>query len=452
MKNKEFNKKLIRLVLPITLQNFLFALVPVADAMMLVRLEQDAMSAVSLATQVNFVLNLFVFAVTMGVSMLVAQYWGKGDKDSIEQVWGFSQVILLPVGVLFFLAAFLFPETVMRIFTSETAIIWFGAKYLRIVSVSYMLTCVLQVIQVIMKNTGLVKQVTAISCFMVFANIIMNAIFIYGYFGVPAMGVEGAALATTISSFLSLVITIIIQAHHHVVCFRIRYIFRIDSNIRQDFIKYTGPVLGNQITWGIGFTTLTVIMGHLGSDAVAANSIVAVVKDLISCFCFALSSGGSIMVGNELGANRMEQAKEYGSRLCKLALYSGILSGLIIFASTPIVLQVVNLSDQAAFYLKWMLVMCVYYMVGRSMNSTVISGIFCAGGDTKFGFLCDTVTMWGVIIPIGALAAFILKVPVLVVFFILNLDELIKLPVVYRHYKKYLWLRNLTRENKVINS
>ena len=452
MKNKEFNKKLIRLVLPITLQNFLFALVPVADAMMLVRLEQDAMSAVSLATQVNFVLNLFVFAVTMGVSMLVAQYWGKGDKDSIEQVWGFSQVILLPVGLLFFLAAFLFPETVMRIFTSETAIIWFGAKYLRIVSVSYMLTCVLQVIQVIMKNTGLVKQVTAISCFMVFANIIMNAIFIYGYFGVPAMGVEGAALATTISSFLSLVITIIIQAHHHVVCFRIRYIFRIDSNIRQDFIKYTGPVLGNQITWGIGFTTLTVIMGHLGSDAVAANSIVAVVKDLISCFCFALSSGGSIMVGNELGANRMEQAKEYGSRLCKLALYSGILSGLIIFASTPIVLQVVNLSDQAAFYLKWMLVMCVYYMVGRSMNSTVISGIFCAGGDTKFGFLCDTVTMWGVIIPIGALAAFILKVPVLVVFFILNLDELIKLPVVYRHYKKYLWLRNLTRENKVINS
>lgn len=452
MKNKEFNKKLIRLVLPITLQNFLFALVPVADAMMLVRLEQDAMSAVSLATQVNFVLNLFVFAVTMGVSMLVAQYWGKGDKDSIEQVWGFSQVILLPVGVLFFLAAFLFPENVMRIFTSETAIIRFGAKYLRIVSVSYMLTCVLQVIQVIMKNTGLVKQVTAISCFMVFANIIMNAIFIYGYFGVPAMGVEGAALATTISSFLSLVITIIIQAHHHVVCFRIRYVFRIDSNIRQDFIKYTGPVLGNQITWGIGFTTLTVIMGHLGSDAVAANSIVAVVKDLISCFCFALSSGGSIMVGNELGANRMEQAKEYGSRLCKLALYSGILSGLIIFASTPIVLQVVNLSDQAAFYLKWMLVMCVYYMVGRSMNSTVISGIFCAGGDTKFGFLCDTVTMWGVIIPIGALAAFILKVPVLVVFFILNLDELIKLPVVYRHYKKYLWLRNLTRENKVINS
>lgn len=448
MKNKEFNKKLIRLVLPITLQNFLFALVPVADAMMLVRLEQDAMSAVSLATQVNFVLNLFVFAVTMGVSMLVAQYWGKGDKDSIEQVWGFSQVILLPVGLLFFLAAFLFPEMVMRIFTSEAAIIQFGAKYLRIVSVSYMLTCVLQVIQVIMKNTGLVKQVTAISCFMVFANIIMNAIFIYGYFGVPAMGVEGAALATTISSFLSLVITIIIQAHHHVVHFRIRYILRIDANIRQDFIKYTGPVFGNQITWGIGFTTLTVIMGHLGSDAVAANSIVAVVKDLISCFCFALSSGGSIMVGNELGADRMDQAKEYGSRLCKLALYSGILSGLIIFASTPIVLQVVNLSDQAAFYLKWMLVMCVYYMVGRSMNSTVIAGIFCAGGDTKFGFLCDTVTMWGVIIPIGALAAFILKAPVLVVFFILNLDELIKLPVVYRHYKKYLWLRNLTRERK----
>ncbi len=446
MNKKDFNQKLLKLVLPLTLQHFLFALIPAADAIMLVNLEQDAMSAVSLATQVSFVLNLFVFAVTMGANMLVAQYWGKKDKDSVEQVWAFSQLLILPVGIFFWAATFFFPEFVMGIYTSEEALITLGAQYLRIASFSYLLTCILQVIQTIMKNTGLVKQVTVVSCLMVGMNILLNAVFIYGLFGIEQLGVRGAAVATTLSTLVSLLIVLGVQCKYRIVRFRMRYAFSIDKRLRSDFIRYTAPVFGNQITWGFGFTTLTVIMGHLGSDAVAANAIVAVIKDLISCFCFALSTGGAIIVGNELGANKLDTAKEYGSRLCKLALYSGIVAGVIILASTPVVLHFVSLTDTAAHYLKWMMVMCVYYMVGRSMNCAVISGIFCAGGDTKFGFLCDTITMWACIIPVGALFAFVLKAPVLLVFFILNLDELIKLPAVYRHYKKYKWLRNLTVE------
>lgn len=446
MDKRIFNQKLLKLVLPLTFQHFLFALVPAADAVMLANLEQDAMSAVSLATQVSFVLNLFTFAVTMGANMLVAQYWGKEDKDSVEQVWAFSQKLILPVGLLFWAATFFFPELVMGIYTSETVLITLGAQYLKIASFSYLLTCILQVIETIMKNTGLVKHVTIVSCFMVGINIFLNAVFIYGLFGVKEMGVEGAAIATTLSTLGSLLIVLVIQSRYKIVRFRLKYLFRIDKKLRSDFIRYTAPVFGNQITWGFGFTTLTVIMGHLGSDAVAANAIVAVIKDLISCFCFALSTGGAIMVGNELGANNLDTAKEYGSRLCRLALYSGILAGMLILVSTPLVLHFVNLTETAAHYLKWMMVMCVYYMVGRSMNSTVISGIFCAGGDTKFGFICDTITMWACIIPVGALFAFVFKAPVLLVFFILNLDELIKLPAVYKHYKKYLWLNNLTVE------
>lgn len=446
MEKRVFNQKLFKLVLPLTLQHFLFALVPAADAVMLVNLEQNAMSAVSLATQVSFVLNLFTFAVTMGASMLVAQYWGKNDKNAIEQVWAFSQMLILPVGVLFWVATFFFPEIVMRIYTSEPTLISLGAQYLRIASFSYILTCILQIIEIIMKNTELVKQVTFVSCFMVGMNIFLNAVFIYGLFGIKELGVEGAALATILSTLGSLIIVLGIQWKYRIVRFRPRYMIRIDKKLRKDFIRYTGPVFGNQITWGFGFTTLTVIMGHLGTDAVAANAIVSVIKDLISCFCFALSTGGAIMVGNELGANRLDTAKEYGGRLCKFALYSGIVAGIIILVSTPLVLHFVNLTETAAFYFKWMMIMCVYYMVGRSMNCAVISGIFCAGGDTKFGFICDIITMWVFIIPIGALFAFVLKTPVLVVFFILNLDELIKLPAVYRHYKKYLWLKNLTVE------
>ena len=173
----------------------------------------------------------------------------------------------------------------------------------------------------VMKNTGLVKQVTAVSCFMVGINIFLNAVFIYGWFGIEPLGVKGAAVATSLSTLGSLLIILGIQLKYKIVRFRPKYIFGIDKKPRSDFIRYTAPVFGNQITWGFGFTTLTVIMGHLGNDAVAANSIVAVIKDLISCFCFALSAGGAIIVGNELGANKLDTAKEYGSKLCKLAQF-----------------------------------------------------------------------------------------------------------------------------------
>ena len=220
-----------------------------------------------------------------------------------------------------------------------------------------------------------------------------------------------------------------------------------DKLLRHDFWKYSSPVLGNEIIWGVGFTTYSVVMGHLGSDAVAANSIANIVKNLVACFCLGLGSGGGIMVGNELGAGRLDKAKEYGDRLCRLSVLCGVASGIVLLALSPLILAVTDLSVTANAYLKWMLVMCSYYMVGKSVNGTTIAGIFCAGGDSKFGFLCDTVTMWCITVPLGLLTAFMLKLPVLAVYFIVNLDEVVKLPAVYRHYKKYKWVKDLTVYN-----
>lgn len=447
-KDKDFNRKLIKLVIPITVQYFLLSLVPVADAVMLVSLDQDAMSAVSLAAQVNFVLQLFTFSITSGASMFAAQFWGNDDKQSIEELYGFCIMLTIPFAVVFFLVTFLFPEMVMRIFTSEPAIIAYGEGYLRIVSFSYIFTSILIVMETIMKNVGLVKPCTYISMAMVVINIFLNAVFIYGLFGAPKMEAKGAAIATTISGLISFAAAVVVQLKSSPIRFRIKYLLFARRSIKTDFYKYTAPVLGNQLSWGIGFTMISVIMGHLGSDAVAANSVVAVAKDLISCFCFALAGGGAILVGNELGAGALEKAKEYGSRLCRLALVSGIVAGVLLAAASPLIVKIVDLTPQASHYLQIMLLMCVYYMVGRSMNSVVISGIFCAGGDTRFGFICDTVTMWCFIVPFGALAAFVLKLPVLWVFFLLNLDEMIKLPAVYKHYKKYRWVKNLTAKEQ----
>ena len=442
-------RKLLTLVIPIAFQQFMLALVSASDALMLGMLTQDSLSAVSLASQVSFVENLFFAAMTIGLSMFAAQYWGKHDRDSVEKIFAYVMKITAVVSSVFFIAGLCIPDALMSIFTNERTLIDGGAVYLRNISLSCLLTGISQIYICILKNTGKAVKSSVISAVSVVINIALNAVLIFGLFGMPRLEIAGAAIATVIARGTEVVWCILETAKKERVKLRIGYIIHDDKFMRHDFWRYTTPVLGNEIVWGIGFTMYSVIMGHLGSDAVAANSVANVVKNLVSCFCLGLGSGGGIMVGNELGAGQPEKAKEYGRRLCRLSVVCGSVSGAVLLAISPLILAVTDLSDSANFYLKYMLVMCSIYMVGKSVNCTTIAGIFCAGGDSKFGFVCDSVTMWCVTVPLGLIAAFVLKLPVLVVYFIINLDEIIKLPAVYRHYIKYKWVRNLTeKENE----
>ena len=446
-KSYDFTKKLLTLVFPIAFQQFMLALVSASDALMLGMLTQDSLSAVSLASQVTFVENLFLMAMTIGLSMFAAQYWGKGDKGAVERIFAYVMKVTAVVSFLFFLAGMCIPRALMRIFTNELPLIEGGRVYLRTVSPAFLLTGISQIYLCILKNTGKAAKSSVISSVSVMVNIILNAILIFGWFGLPQMGIVGAALATVIARAIEVAWCIFETVKKDGVKLRVCHIVHNDKLLRHEFWKYSSPVLGNEIVWGVGFTMYSVIMGHLGSDAVAANSIANIVKNLVACFCLGLGSGGGIMVGNELGAGRLDKAKEYGDRLCRLSVLCGVASGIVLLALSPLILAVTDLSITANTYLKWMLVMCSYYMVGKSVNGTTIAGIFCAGGDSKFGFLCDTVTMWCITVPLGLLTAFKLKLPVLAVYFIVNLDESVKLPAVYRHYKKYKWVKDLTVYN-----
>ncbi len=272
----------------------------------------------------------------------------------------------------------------------------------------------------------------------------MNTILIYGLLGLPKLEIAGAVIATVLARMVEVSWCLLETAQKDRVKLRRRHLLRDDKQLRSDFWKYTAPVLGNEIVWGVGFTMYSVIMGHLGTDAVAANSIANIVKNLVACFGLGLGSGGGIIVGNELGAGRLENAKKYGGKLCKFSILCGIASGIVLLILISVILSATNLTDEAKYYLQWMIVMCSYYMIGKSINGTTISGIFCAGGDSKFGLICDTVTLWCITVPLGFLGAFVFHWPVLTVYFIVNLDELIKLPAVYLHYKKYKWVRDLT--------
>ena len=443
-----FYRKLWGLVFPIAIQNLMTALVSASDAFMLGFVSQTSLSAVSLATQIQFVHNLFMLALTIGATTLAAQYWGKGDTDSVEEILAIVLKISMAVSVVFFIAAMFFSGFLMRIFTNDIKLIQAGIPYLRIVSVSYLFMGFSQIYLCIMKNSGRTAKSTIYGSVAVVINIGFNVIFIFGLAGFPAMGIAGAALATTVSRALELLLTIYENMHRSLVCVRLKYIRNSSKKLKKDFWHYTTPVLGNELVWGCGFTMFSVIMGHLGSDAVAANSVANILKNIIACVCNGIGIGAGIIVGNELGKGEMERAREYGNRLFKLAVFAGAVSGLILLAVSPVLrIFTGSLSAQAHSYLKSMMYICTYYMIGKSVNATVIAGVFCAGGDTKFGLKCDAVTMWVILIPIGMITAFVLKLPIMVVYFIISMDEIIKLPAVYRHYKKYNWVRNLTELN-----
>lgn len=443
-----FYRKLWGLVFPIAIQNLMTALVSASDAFMLGFVSQTSLFAVSLATQIQFVHNLFMLALTIGATTLAAQYWGKGDTDSVEEILAIVLKISMAVSVVFFIAAMFFSGFLMRIFTNDIKLIQAGIPYLRIVSVSYLFMGFSQIYLCIMKNSGRTAKSTIYGSVAVVINIGFNVIFIFGLAGFPAMGIAGAALATTVSRALELLLTIYENMHRSLVCVRLKYIRNSSKKLKKDFWHYTTPVLGNELVWGCGFTMFSVIMGHLGSDAVAANSVANILKNIIACVCNGIGIGAGIIVGNELGKGEMERAREYGNRLFKLAVFAGAVSGLILLAVSPVLrIFTGSLSAQAHSYLKNMMYICTYYMIGKSVNATVIAGVFCAGGDTKFGLKCDAVTMWVILIPIGMITAFVLKLPIMVVYFIISMDEIIKLPAVYRHYKKYNWVRNLTELN-----
>lgn len=446
----EFCNKLFLLVLPIAFQQFMLALVGASDAFLLGRIDQNLLSAASLAGQITFIYNLFLAAMTIGTSIFAAQYYGKGDISSVEKILAIVIKISVVVAMLFFLATTFIPRQLMQIFTSDLELIEAGVIFLRIVGLTYPMCGISQIYLCIMKNSDKAIRSMVISMVTVILNIILNVIFIFGLFGFPKMGIAGSATATAIARAVELVWTLFESRQIGSIKIRLNYIKHTDGVLRKFFWRYTSPVLGNELVWGCGFTMYSVIMGHLGSDAVAANSIANIVKNLIVCFCIGLGSGGGIIVGQELGAGNLRKAKEYAKQLTIMSIISGVLTGLLLLAIIPLVLQLANLTIQATYYLKWMLVMCSFYMVGKSVNSTTIAGIFCAGGDSKFGFLCDTVTLWCITVPLGLIAAFVLDMPVLMVYFIVNLDEVIKLPAVFSNYKKYKWVKDLTIKEEIV--
>jgi putative MATE family efflux protein len=440
-----FLRKLTQLTIPATIQSLMLALVAVADALMLGNIEQNAMAAVTLATQIQFMQNMMLSSITAAAAVLGAQYWGKGDKENLTSIFHIALKLGATVSILFFLACELMPDFLMQIFTNEAVLQEIGARYLRIAGWSYLLTGFSQSYLSIMKVSGHTKESALISSGAVVLNVILNFILIFGMFGLPAMEVEGAALATAMTRFTELAVCILLSHRAGYVRPDLRRFFDIHRLLFLDYCKVMLPLLGASLFWGIGFTSYTAFMGHLGTDAAAANSVAAVVRDMVCCITDGMAVGGGILIGNELGAGELKLARRYGDWLVVIAFLIGFGSTLLMLLLAPAVTSMVALSQGAVTCLWGMMKVLALYMIGRAVNTIVINGIFTAGGDTLYDMYSLAICMWCIAIPLAAAGTFLLNWSPVVVYACTCLDEVGKIPWTMIHYRKYKWVKNLTR-------
>ena len=443
--------RIAKLTVPIILQNLLSAAVNSADVVMLNYIGQEHISAVSLAAQYATILFMVLYGLGTGVTMLSAQYYGKGDMRAVNAVEGIALRFSIGVGILFAAAAVCVPELMMRAFTPEAELIRIGAGYLRNVSVAYLCWGLTETYLATLRSVGRVGISTALNTVAFSLNIVLNAVFIFGTpEDSPLHGAPGVALATSISRVVELGLTVIVSAKSKDVKLKLSYMFMKSKLLFRDFLRMAMPATLNDVSWGLAFSMYSVIIGQfLGEDMVAANAFTSLVRTFGTVLCFSVASGGGILVGQLLGDGKMEEAETGAKAVMRLTVLSGVVGGLIVLAAMPFVLRFADLTDLGKTYLRGMLWINTYYVMGQAVNTSLIAGIFRAGGDSRFGFICDTIDMWCYAVPLGFLAAGVLKLPPMWVYFLLCTDEFVKWPWVIGHYRSRKWLRNITRENVV---
>lgn len=446
VEKKDFYKELFSLAIPIGMQNLLVALIGASDALMLGRLTQDAVSAVSLANQIAFIMSLFSGAVVGGGGALIAQYWGKGDWTMVKNL--FCMLIKWAFGIsfVFFALAMFAPELLMRIYTPDAALIKIGASYLRAVSLSYLFTGVTQCYYLIMKLEGKAPKSVLISIVTLITDVVLDFFLIYGFAGVPKLGANGSAYSTVVVELVALIWCIAESHRGESIRPDLQGFQWFSIDITKDLFKIALPMLGSSLTWGFGFSMHSLIMGHLGSDATAAASIASVAQELITCVCKGISVGAGIMVGKLLGQNLFDKAKEYGKKFCHISIWAGIIHMALLCILGPIVAEFFVLSETAKHYLVIMLVFSAFYVFAYSINTVIVCGIFPAGGDAGYDALSVFFASWCFALPLALLGTFVFHWPVIVVYILMCADEIVKIPWLYPRYKKYLWLNNLTRE------
>jgi len=446
---RNFYKSVFVLVVPLTLQNLINVGLPAADVLMLGRVSEYVLAGASIANQIQMIMILFLFGLGSGLTVLAAQYWGKGDKKTIEKVLAMGIKTSILIALIFMVLAISIPYQILGIFSNDDVVIAYGVEYLRIVALSYVFIGITMSYLLIMRSVEKVIVATVVySCSLV-VNVFLNLILIFGMLGFPAMGITGAAIGTVIARGLEIVLIVgYSRLFNKDIKFRIKYFLKSDKILVKDFIKYAIPVVINEGIWGFAVAANTAILGNMSSAAIAANSVAQVVRQLSQVATFGLASATAIYVGKTIGEQKLAEAKAYALKFTQLSVISGVIGGVLILVTSPFIVNMLEVGDVSRGYLQFMLIVMSYFVIAQAYNATMIVGTFRAGGDTKFGIYADIYSMWTGSLLLAFIASRFLNFGVPIVYVLLMSDELIKIPMTTIRYRTYKWLRNVTREFK----
>lgn len=448
IKEKTFYKSFMILALSLALQNLLTYGVNMMDTLMLGRYSQNAMGGVSLCNQIQFLLQMLVVGAGEGAVVMGSQYWGRKKLEPIPHIIGVALRFGGALAVLLFILVFGCPNQILSLLSNDPAVIAEGAKYFSIIRYTYVIFTITNILVASLRSIGVVRIGYMISGSTLVINVCLNYLLIYGNLGFPEMGVRGAACATLIARCVELIIVIwFLKYRENMLNLNLRKLLHIDTSYVHDYMKVSLPVLINQALWGVAQMVQTGILGHLGGDVTAANAISVQVYQVLSVVCYGAASAAGIVVGRTIGEDNEKKLHPLVTTLQVLFLSIGLCSGLAIFLLRgPILAAFGGTLTENAYRLsrQFMLVLAIT-TVGTSYQMACDNGIIRGGGDTAFSAKMNLVSMWGIIVPFSAMAAFWWKCPPVAVFFLLKWDQLYKAIPVGIRLHSWKWVKKVTR-------
>ena len=447
-RDRSFYKNALNIAIPIALQNLITFSVSMADTVMVGRLGEINLSAVAIANHLQFILMVLIFGVGGGASVMASQYYGKKDIDSIHKVMSIMYRLCIIITIIFILIAIFIPKQFMNIYTTDKEVILQGIKYLKILSISYIFYSITNCTISVLRSVKTVRISLLVYSISLIVNIFFNYVFIFGKFGIKPMGVQGAAIATVISRFSEFITTLIFIIYFEKkINLKFKNLIKLDSKVIKVFTKTSTPIILNELFWAIGSSMISIIVGRLGREVVAGNSINNVTNQFATLFIFGLSSASSVIIGNTIGKGDYEKAKEYANTICILSFVMGILSGAIILLLRPFIVNLYNVSDYTKYIAKQIMISTAILAIFKSSSSNIMMGVLRGGGDNKFVFMTEMIFMWLVSIPLGFYGAFVLKLPVFIVFLIIRSDEILKSIAGLLRVRSGKWIVDVTRND-----
>lgn len=447
IKDKALYKHLFALALPIALQNMISYSVGLADNVMVGSLGEISISGVYICNQIQVILQMLVVGIGTAQLVIAAQYWGKGDKASVKGIVGIAVKVAAVFAVIFWIAVFFFPRQILGLYTNDVNVIREAMKFAKIFCFTYLFFAMSNVLLASMRCIGAVKIGLYVSIAAFITNVGLNWVLIFGHLGAPALGIRGSAIATLITRiFEFIIVAIYVFIIDKKLLLKVKDFFHTNGMLLKDFFHYGLPVILGDVLWGMNLTVQGAIVGRLGASSIAAVSIANTLFSVISVGVYGTASASAIIIGNAVGEGDMDNIRHISDKLQKIFLLVGLCTGVFLFLIRNFILSFYSISDETLAIASTLMIVLSITVIGTAYQMSTLTGIVRAGGAVHFVLINDIIFVWGIVIPLSLIMAFIVGAPTWIVFLCLKCDQILKCAVAVVKVNRYDWVKKLTKD------